>query len=99
MCCLIKYIDSLKIMPVTHAIIVRIMRRSNLYCACSKFRINIKIIEDWNLTVNDWQNQIFTNKFFISVILRTNSNTSIPQHSFWTCCCNQNVINAINRFF
>ena len=96
---LVKNINLLKIVSLTHSKVIRVMSWSYLNKTSTKTCINMPVREDWNLSINNWQNDGLSNKISLFWILRRNSNASITQHSLWTSSCYSNVFNAINGLF
>ena len=96
---LIKDVDLLKIVSLTHSKVIWVMSWSYLNKTGTKACINMPVREDWNLSVNNGQNNGLSNKICLFWILRRNSHASIAQHSLWTSSCYGNVFNAINRLF
>ena len=96
---LIKDVDLLKIVSLTHSKVIRVMSWSYLNKTGTKACVNMPVRENWNLSINNGQNNGLSNKISLFWILRRNSHASIAQHSLWTSSCYGNVFNAINRLF
>ena len=96
---LIKDVDLLKVMSLTHSKVIRVMSWSYLNKTGTKACINMPVREDWNLSVNNWQDNSLSNKISLFWILRRNSYARITQHGLWTSSSYGNVLNAINRLF
>ena len=95
----IKDVDLLKIVSLAHSKVVRIMSWGYLNKTGTKACINMPVREDWNLSVNNWQDNSLSNKISLFWILRRNSYARITQHGLWTSSSYGNVLNAINRLF
>ena len=96
---LIKDVDLLKIVSLTHSKVIRVMSWSYLNKTGTKACVNMPVRENWNLSINNGQNNGLSNKISLFWILRRNSYAGIAQHSLWTSSCYGNVLNAINRLF
>ena len=96
---LIKDVDLLKIMTLTHSKVVRVMSWGYLNKTSTKACINMPVRENWNLSVNNWQNNGLSNKVSLFWILRRDSYARIAQHGLWTSSSYGNVLNTINRLF
>ena len=96
---LIKNVDLLKIVSLSHSKVIRVMSWSYLNKTGTKACVNMPVREDWNLSVNNWQDNSLSNKISLFRVLRRNSYAGIAQHSLWTSSCYGNVLNAINRLF
>ena len=96
---LIKDVDLLKIVSLAHSKVVRVMSWGYLNKTGTKARINMPVREDWNLSVNNRQNNGLSNKISLFWILRRDSYARITQHGLWTSSSYGNVLNAINRLF
>ena len=95
----IKDVDLLKVMSLTHSKVIRVMSWSYLNKTGTKACVNMPVRENWNLSINNGQNNGLSNKICLFWILRRNSYASITQHGFWTSSSYGNVLNAINRLF
>ena len=96
---LIKNVDLLKVMSLTHSKVIRVMSWGYLNKTGTKACINMPVREDWNLSVNNWQDNSLSNKISLFWILRRNSYARITQHGLWTSSSYGNVLNVINRLF
>ncbi len=85
-------------MTLTNFIVVEVVRRCNFHTARAFFHVRVLIAHDRNATVNDRQNDFFTNKIFVTRIFWVNGNTGITQHGFWTCGGDHNVVFTFRRF-
>ena len=65
------------------------------------------IANDWDWLVQDWQDNIFTNQVFITIVIWVNRYGCIPKHGFRTCCCHfkgtwtvfQHVVHVVEGTF
>ena len=69
---LIKDVNLLKIVSLTHSKVVRVMSWGYLNKTGTKACVNMPVREDWNLSVNNWQNNGLSNKVSLFWILRRN---------------------------
>ncbi len=72
----------LQIMAQTHFKIIGVMSRSNLDCSGAEFTFYISIGENGNYPVNQRQNHLFPYQVGITLIIRMNRHSRIPQHGF-----------------
>ena len=96
---LIKNVNLLKVMSLTHSKVVRVMSWGYFNKTSTKACINMPVRENWNLSVNNGQNNGLSNKISLFWVLRRNSYARITQHGLWTSSSYGNVFNAINRLF
>ena len=96
---LIKDVDLLKVMSLTHSKVIWVMSWSYLNKTGTKACINMPVRENWNLSVNNRQNNGLSNKISLFRVLRRNSYARITQHGLWTSSGYGNVLNTINRLF
>ena len=64
--------------------VIRVMCRSDLYNAGTKFHIYIGIRNDRNLTVYNRQQNLSANQMLITLVGRVNCNRTVAQHGFRT---------------
>ena len=95
----IKNVDLLKVMSLAHSKVIRVMSWSYLNKTGTKACVNMPVRENWNLSINNGQNNGLSNKICLFWILRRNSYAGIAQHGLWTSSSYGNVLNAINRLF
>ena len=66
--------------------VVRVVSRSYLNNTGSEFHVNIGVLNYRYCLVNNWKPHTSAVKLCISLIIRMNRNSGIPQHRFGTCC-------------
>ena len=86
-------------MSLAHSKVIWVMSWSYLNKTGTKACVNMPVRENWNLSINNGQNNGLSNKICLFWILRRNSYARITQHGLWASSCYGNVLNAINRLF
>ena len=74
-------------MTFSYLKVIRVMCRSDLYNAGTKFHIYIGIRNDRNLTVYNRQQNLSANQMLITLVGRVNCNRTVAQHGFRTGGC------------
>ena len=87
-CVIIHRIDDWQIMPLSDFVIINIVSRSNFQSSSSEFDINIIILDNWNYTIYNWNNYVFTFQMLVSFVIRIYTNCNIAKNSFRTSRCN-----------
>ena len=78
-----------------HFKVVRVVRRSNFDCTCSKIWIYEFVGDDWNHAVYQWQHHFGADHVLITWVIRMDSNCAIAHHRLSTRCCNNDALLAI----
>ncbi len=71
-----------EIVPFADLVIVRIVRRSDLYRARSEFRFDIFVGDDRNFAVGQRQKNRFTDQICVAFVFRINRNRRVAEHRF-----------------
>ena len=74
-------------MTVPYFKVIRVMRWSDFYNPCSEILLNVFVSDDWNFTVNKWQDYCFPDKRLVTFVVWVNRNSCISKKCFWTSCC------------
>ena len=82
---IVHNIDNRQSVPFANLKVIWVMTRRNLHNACSKFHIDIRILNDRNLTVHQRQHQLPSSQMRIPFILRVNGHCRISEHCLRSC--------------
>jgi len=81
-CPRIEHIDERQAVPVSNLEIVEIMRRGDLHCARTFFRIGVGIADDWDAAADKRQHHDLADQMFEPFVLRMHRDRDVAQHGF-----------------
>ena len=93
---LVENVDLLKVVALTHGIVVRVVGRSGLHATRTELGIDIVVGKNRNLTTYDRQIDRLANKMLVSLVLGAYRNTGIAQHGFGTGGGNNHIFHPVN---
>ena len=76
----------------TKCMVIDIVGRSNLQTTCTKLDINIRIFYNWNLTANEWYDDMFAFEPCIFYIFRIDTHCGVTHDCFRTSCCHYSIV-------
>lgn len=79
-------------------IVVKVVCWSDFYVVGVFFYVGVFVVNDWNMMVNQWQNDIFVNQIFVMWIFWVNGYVSIVQQGFWMGSCDYQIIFIVCGF-
>lgn len=92
-------VDYWQLMMFVDFIVVEVVCRGDFYIVCVFFYIGVFIVYDWDVMIDDWQNDFFINQIFIMRIFWVNCNICIVEYGFWMGGGNYDVIFIICCFY
>ena len=94
---LVENIDLLKVVTLTHRVIVRVVSRGNLDKAGTELGIDVKIGEDGDFAVDDGKLDLGTDEFLLGFVLGANRYAGVAEHGFGARGGNHDVLHTVDR--
>ena len=73
-------------------VVIDIMRRSDFQRSSSEFHVYIFIFNNWNDSIYNRNDYVFTFQMRIFFIVRIYTNRYVTENSFWTSRCHRNKL-------
>ena len=87
-------------MLLTNFVVIDIMSRSDFQRSSSEFHVYIFIFNNWNDSIYNRNDYVFTFQMRIFFIVRIYTNRYVPENSFWTSRCYRNkLFRTLNFIF
>ncbi len=78
-------------MPLTHRIIVEVVRRGDLDAARSELRVDVIITNDRDDAVSQGQVDRLADEMLISLVVGVHCNSGIAKHGLWSSGCHHQI--------
>ena len=72
---------------MTDIIVIEVMGRCDLDAPGAKGHIDVLIRDDWNSSARKRKDNFFSHQILVAIIHRADRDSSITQHGFWPCGC------------
>ena len=87
--------DNWQVVALAHFEVVRVVRRSDFYNACTKFHINVLVGNNGDFAVDKGHYHSFANKVCVAWVVGVNCNGCVAQHCFRTGGCKGNCFASV----